>query len=37
MIDYDVLITGGAGVVTTFLSGFVSWFFTRKKYNTEVN
>lgn len=37
MIDYGVLITGGVGVVTTFISGFVSWFFTRRKYNTEVN
>lgn len=36
-MNYDVLITGGVGVITTFVSGFVSWFFTRRKYNTEVN
>lgn len=37
MIDYDVLIAGGVGAITTFVGSFVSWFFTRKKYNTEVN
>ena len=25
------------GVITTFLSGFSSWFFTKKKYNAEVD
>lgn len=25
------------GVVATFISGFTSWFFTRKKYNSEVD
>lgn len=25
------------GAITTFISGFTSWFFTRKKYNTEVD
>lgn len=33
---YDVLITGGVGIVSGALSGFISWFFTRKKYNAEV-
>ena len=31
------LLIGLIGVVTTFLSGFTSWFFTRKKYNSEVD
>ena len=25
------------GFITTFLSGFTSWFFTKKKYNAEVD
>ena len=37
MIDIGILITGGKGIVTTVASGFTSWFFTRKKYNSEVD
>ena len=37
MIDLGVLITGFIGIVTTITSGYVSWFFTRKKYNSEVD
>lgn len=37
MIDIGVLITGGIGILTTIMSGWVSWFFARKKYNTEVD
>ena len=37
MISEDVLITGGAGLITTIVSGWVSWFFARRKYNTEVD
>lgn len=37
MISEGVLITGGAGLITTIVSGWVSWFFTRRKYNTEVD
>lgn len=37
MIDTGVLITALIGVVTTFTSGWTSWFFTRKKYNSEVD
>lgn len=37
MIDVGILITGGIGLVTTVVSGWTSWFFTRKKYNTEVD
>ena len=37
MIELDVLITGGIGVITTIVSGWTSWFFARKKYNSEVD
>lgn len=35
-MNNEILI-GFIGVVSTFLSGFTSWFFTRKKYNSEVD
>ncbi len=37
MIDVGILITGAAGLATTIASGWTSWFFARKKYNTEVD
>lgn len=37
MIDVGILITGGIGLVTTIVTGWTSWFFARKKYNTEVD
>lgn len=37
MIDLGILITGGAGIITTVISGWTSWFFTRRKYNSEVD
>ena len=37
MIDVGILITGGIGLVSTVVSGWASWFFTRKKYNAEVD
>lgn len=37
MIDTGVIITGAVGVVTTIASSFVTWIFSRKKYNAEVN
>ena len=37
MIDNEVLFTAGIGVVTTITSGWASYFFTRKKYNSEVD
>lgn len=37
MIDFNELIVGGIGLVTTVTSAWVSWFFTRKKYSTEVD
>ena len=35
-MNLEILITGCIGLITTLVSGWVSWFFTRKKYNTEV-
>ena len=37
MIDLGILTTGGIGLVTTIVSGWASWFFARKKYNSEVD
>lgn len=37
MIDLGVLITGVIGFITTIVSGWTSWFFARKKYNSEVD
>lgn len=34
---YEVIITGCLGLITTIVSGWVSWFFARKKYNSEVD
>ena len=31
------IIVGGIGLVSTIITGWTSWFFTRKKYNSEVN
>lgn len=37
MIDGGILITAGVGFLTTIVSGWTSWFFARKKYNSEVD
>lgn len=37
MFDNEVLFTAGIGIVTTIVSGWTSYFFTRKKYNSEVD
>ena len=37
MIDFGILITGGIGLITTIVSSWASWFFARKKYNSEVD
>ena len=37
MLDNEVLFTAGIGIVTTIASGWTSYFFTRKKYNSEVD
>lgn len=36
-MDLGIIITAIIGVVTSFTSAWVSWFFTRKKYSTEVD
>lgn len=36
-MNIDVLITGIIGLVSTIISGWTTWFFTRKKYNSEVD
>ena len=35
--NYEVLTTGIVGVITTIVSGWVSWIFARKKYDSEVD
>jgi hypothetical protein len=37
MIDLGILITGGVGLLTSIVSSWTTWFFTRKKYNSEVD
>lgn len=37
MIDTSIIITGCVGLVTTIVSGWVSYFYTRRKYNSEVD
>ena len=37
MINTEILITGGIGLISTIISGWATWFFTRKKYNSEVD
>ena len=37
MIDTGVIITAIIGIITSFTSAWVSWFFTRKKYSAEVD
>lgn len=37
MIDLDVLITAGIGIISTFIGSWTSWLFARKKYNSEVD
>ena len=37
MIDVDILITGGVGLVTSIASSWTTWFLARKKYNSEVD
>lgn len=37
MIDIGILITGAVGLLSTVVSSWISWFFARKKYNSEVD
>lgn len=36
-MEFGTLVTALIGACTTFFSGFASWFFTRRKYNAEVD
>ena len=36
-MDTGVIVTAIIGIVTTIASGWTSWFFTRKKYDAEVD
>ena len=36
-MDTGILITGCIGLITSIVSGWTSWFFTRRKYNSEVD
>ena len=36
-MDIGIIITGAIGLVTTFISSLITWIFSRKKYNAEVN
>ena len=37
MIDNGILVTGLIGLISTILGSWSSYFFTRKKYNSEVD
>lgn len=37
MIGLETLITGGIGLATTVIGSWLSWFFARKKYDSEVD
>lgn len=37
ILHNEVVITGLIGIATTVASGWVSYFFTRRKYNSEVD
>lgn len=36
-MDISVLITGGVGLLTSIISSWTTWFFARRKYNSEVD
>ena len=37
MNEVNILVTGGVGVLTSIISSWTTWFFARKKYNSEVD
>lgn len=37
MIDLGIIITGIIGFLSSILSAWLGWFFSRKKYNSEVD
>lgn len=36
-MDLQLIITGGIGIISSVITGWTTWFFTRKKYNSEVD
>lgn len=36
-MDIGVIITAIIGIVTSFTSSWITWYFTREKYNAEVD
>lgn len=36
-MDLQLIITGGIGIISSIITGWTTWFFTRKKYNSEVD
>lgn len=36
-MDTGIFITAGLGILTSIASGWTSWFFARKKYDSEVD
>lgn len=36
-MNIDVIITACVGLLSSICSGWITWFFTRKKYNSEVD
>ena len=36
-MDLSIIITGVVGLITTIGSSWTTWFFTRKKYDSEVD
>lgn len=36
-MDWTVLVTAIIGVITSGLTGLITWLFSRKKYNSEVD
>lgn len=36
-MDISILVTGGVGLLTTIISSWTTWFFARRKYNSEVD
>ena len=37
MFEVDILVTGAIGLVSSIISAWTSWFFARRKYNSEVD
>ena len=36
-MNLDIIITGCIGLISSIITGWTTWFFIRKKYNSEVD